>query len=81
MQSAGTCRHRLELQFCRLWGGSRRHGRQGRVREGCRASPSLACAAQVDARSDGGLLLELYTRDGVGGASMISTDLYEGIRR
>lgn len=32
----------------------------------------------VDARIDGGLLLELYSRDGVG--SMISTDFYEGIR-
>ena len=31
---------------------------------------------------DGGLLLELYTRDGVSGSStMISTDFYEGIRR
>ena len=36
---------------------------------------------QVDARVDGGLLLELYTRDGVGDATMISTDFYEGIRR
>lgn len=33
----------------------------------------------VDARLDGGLLLELYSRDGVG--CMISTDFYEGIRR
>jgi len=32
----------------------------------------------VDARIDGGLLLELYSRDGVG--TMISTDFYEGIR-
>ncbi len=32
----------------------------------------------VDARIDGGLLLELYSRDGIG--CMISTDLYEGIR-
>ena len=32
----------------------------------------------VDALMDGGLLLELYSRDGVG--SMISTDFYEGIR-
>ena len=32
----------------------------------------------VDARTDGGLLLELYTRDGVG--TMISTDFYEGIK-
>jgi len=33
----------------------------------------------VDARVDGGLLLELYSRDGVG--TMISADFYEGIRR
>ncbi len=33
----------------------------------------------VDARLDGGMLLELYSRDGVG--TMISTDFYEGIRR
>ena len=33
----------------------------------------------VDARADGGLLLELYSRDGVG--TMISADFYEGIRR
>jgi hypothetical protein len=32
----------------------------------------------VDARVDGGLLLELYSRDGVG--TMISADFYEGIR-
>ena len=32
----------------------------------------------MDARVDGGLLLELYSRDGVG--TMISTDFYEGIR-
>lgn len=32
----------------------------------------------IDARIDGGLLLELYSRDGVG--TMISTDFYEGIR-
>jgi hypothetical protein len=30
----------------------------------------------VDARIDGGLLLELYSRDGIG--TMISTDFYEG---
>lgn len=30
----------------------------------------------LDARLDGGLLLELYSRDGVG--TMISTDFYEG---
>jgi hypothetical protein len=33
----------------------------------------------VDARLDGGMLLELYSRDGVG--TMISTDFYEGIRK
>ncbi|KAK9824282.1 hypothetical protein WJX72_009159 [[Myrmecia] bisecta] len=33
----------------------------------------------VDARIDGGLLLELYSRDGVG--TMISADFYEGIRQ
>lgn len=33
----------------------------------------------VDARMDGGILLELYSRDGIG--TMISTDFYEGIRR
>ena len=32
----------------------------------------------VDARIDGGMLLELYSRDGVG--TMISADFYEGIR-
>ncbi|CAL5225511.1 g8341 [Coccomyxa viridis] len=32
----------------------------------------------VDARIDGGLILELYSRDGVG--TMISSDFYEGIR-
>lgn len=32
----------------------------------------------VDARVEGGLLLELYTRDGIG--TMISADFYEGIR-
>ena len=30
----------------------------------------------VDAQLDGGLLLELYSRDGVG--TMVSTDFYEG---
>jgi hypothetical protein len=30
----------------------------------------------VDARIDGGLMLELYSRDGIG--TMISTDFYEG---
>lgn len=33
---------------------------------------------QVDTRQDGALLLELYSRDGVG--CMISADFYEGIR-
>ncbi|KAF8060080.1 NAGS2 [Scenedesmus sp. PABB004] len=33
----------------------------------------------IDAGLDGGLLLELYSRDGVG--TMISTDFYEGIRK
>ncbi|WIA13655.1 hypothetical protein OEZ85_007217 [Tetradesmus obliquus] len=33
----------------------------------------------IDARMDGGMLLELYSRDGVG--TMISTDFYEGIRK
>jgi len=33
----------------------------------------------IDARVDGGLLLELYSRDGVG--TMISADFYEGIRK
>ena len=31
----------------------------------------------VDAQLDGGLLLELYSRDGVG--TMVSTDFYEGV--
>lgn len=42
----------------------------------CRAG--VKRAHLVDARIDGGLLLELYSRDGVG--TMISTDFYEGIR-
>lgn len=33
---------------------------------------------QIDASIDGSMLLELYSRDGVG--TMISTDFYEGIR-
>ena len=33
----------------------------------------------LDARVDGGLLLELYSRDGVG--TMISADFYEGLRK
>ena len=44
----------------------------------CR-SGAVRRAHLVDARMDGGLLLELYSRDGVG--CMISTDFYEGIRR
>jgi amino-acid N-acetyltransferase len=45
----------------------------------------LACTKGVkrahllDARVDGGLLLELYSRDGVG--TMISADFYEGLRK
>eukprot|EP00775_Hariotina_reticulata_P009748 gene9748-9906_t len=39
----------------------------------------LPQAHLVDARLDGGILLELYSRDGVG--TMISTDFYEGIRK
>ena len=54
-----------------------------------RVPPALVAAAAatargvkrshlVDARVDGGLLLELYSRDGVG--TMVSADFYEGIR-
>ncbi|KAL0056236.1 hypothetical protein WJX82_009116 [Trebouxia sp. C0006] len=43
---------------------------------GCKSG--VKRAHLVDARQDGGLLLELYSRDGVG--TMISTDFYEGIR-
>jgi len=40
--------------------------------------PADGCRAHlIDARLDGGLLLELYSRDGVG--TMIGTDFYEGI--
>lgn len=42
----------------------------------CRAGVNRAHL--VDARIDGALLLELYSRDGVG--SMISNDFYEGLR-
>lgn len=42
-------------------------------------SAGVKRAHLVDARLDGGMLLELYSRDGVG--TMISTDFYEGIRR
>nr|QKY14864.1 n-acetylglutamate synthase (NAGS) [Polytomella parva] len=42
-------------------------------------SKGIRRAHLLDARSDGGLLLELYCRDGVG--TMISADFYEGIRR
>lgn len=45
--------------------------------EACRGG--VARSHLVDARIDGGLLLELYSRDGVG--TMISADFYEGIRR
>jgi hypothetical protein len=45
--------------------------------EACRGGVSRAHL--VDARMEGGLLLELYRRDGVG--TMISADFYEGIRR
>jgi amino-acid N-acetyltransferase len=34
----------------------------------------------IDSQLDGGLLLELYTRDGISGVCMIAADLYEGIR-
>ncbi|RMZ56211.1 hypothetical protein APUTEX25_002401 [Auxenochlorella protothecoides] len=34
----------------------------------------------VDAATDGAMLIELYTRDGTRGVTMIATDLYEGIR-
>lgn len=47
-------------------------------RRGARAG-SVTRGHLIDARIDGGLLLELYSRDGVG--TMISTDFYEGIRR
>uniref|UniRef100_A0A7S3RA34 amino-acid N-acetyltransferase n=1 Tax=Dunaliella tertiolecta TaxID=3047 RepID=A0A7S3RA34_DUNTE len=49
------------------------------------SSSVIACCKGVkrahllDARLDGGLLLELYSRDGVG--TMISADFYEGIRK
>lgn len=42
----------------------------------CRAG--IKRAHLIDARMDGSLLLELYSRDGVG--VMVSTDFYEGIR-
>ena len=45
--------------------------------EACRGG--VKRAHLVDARLDGGILLELYSRDGVG--TMISTDFYEGIRK
>ncbi len=38
--------------------------------------PGVKRAHLLDARIDGGLLLELYSRDGVG--TMISADFYEG---
>lgn len=42
-------------------------------------SKGVKRAHLIDARMDGGMLLELYSRDGVG--TMISTDFYEGIRK
>jgi hypothetical protein len=51
------------------------------VYEACRRGVKTGVVRRghlVDARIDGGLLLELYSRDGVG--TMISTDFYEGIR-
>ncbi|WIA33803.1 hypothetical protein OEZ86_006913 [Tetradesmus obliquus] len=42
-------------------------------------SDGVKRAHLIDARMDGGMLLELYSRDGVG--TMISTDFYEGIRK
>jgi amino-acid N-acetyltransferase len=52
------------------------------VYEACRRGMKTGVVTRghlVDARTDGGLLLELYSRDGIG--TMISTDFYEGIRR
>ncbi|EFJ51352.1 hypothetical protein VOLCADRAFT_57336 [Volvox carteri f. nagariensis] len=49
---------------------------------GWSAGRCIACVKRahlLDARIDGGLLLELYSRDGVG--TMISADFYEGIRK
>ena len=43
----------------------------------CRAG--VKRAHMIDIRDRGGLLLELYTRDGVG--TMVSRDFYEGCRR
>jgi amino-acid N-acetyltransferase len=40
------------------------------------AAAGVKRAHLLDARIDGGLLLELYSRDGVG--TMISADFYEG---
>ncbi|KAL4539240.1 hypothetical protein Ndes2526B_g02506 [Nannochloris sp. 'desiccata'] len=34
----------------------------------------------IDLEHDGAMLLELYTRDGITGVTMVATDLYEGIR-
>eukprot|EP00878_Enallax_costatus_P029396 GHUV01031871.1.p1 GENE.GHUV01031871.1~~GHUV01031871.1.p1 ORF type:complete len:184 (-),score=60.57 GHUV01031871.1:25-576(-) len=42
-------------------------------------SKGVKRAHLIEARMDGGMLLELYSRDGVG--TMISTDFYEGIRK
>ena len=41
------------------------------------ASKGVKRAHLVDAHMEGGLILELYSRDGVG--TMISTDFYEGM--
>jgi hypothetical protein len=52
------------------------------VYEACRRGVKTGVVTRghlVDARIDGGILLELYSRDGIG--TMISTDFYEGIRR
>lgn len=51
------------------------------VYEACRRGAQVGAVTRghlVDARVDGGVLLELYSRDGIG--TMISTDFYEGIR-
>lgn len=45
---------------------------------GCTLCAGVKRAHLLDARQDGGLLLELYSRDGVG--TMISADFYEGQR-
>lgn len=68
----------------------RRHSSRKSMRKPSKIPPAVIAAYEacrggvtrshlVDARIDGGLLLELYSRDGVG--TMISADFYEGIRR